>query len=136
MITNHSRRAALGALASVPALAILPAVALAAPVDPIFDAIGRHRAAFAIFSQAYSRTDEVLARRQCREITDDDEAAWLTSCQGESEALDEFFAIAPTTMAGMRAALAYVVEIHSDCAPETGARIAESLLKSPLFAVI
>jgi hypothetical protein len=33
MEKQHSRRAALGALASVPALAILPAVALASPTQ-------------------------------------------------------------------------------------------------------
>ena len=43
-MTTTTRRAALGALASVSALA-MPAVATAEPVDPIFAAIERHRAA-------------------------------------------------------------------------------------------
>ena len=52
------RRAALGALVSIPALA-LPAAAMTTPVDPIRTAIERDRIAYVAFGASVNRTDEV-----------------------------------------------------------------------------
>jgi hypothetical protein len=51
------RRAALGALASVPAWAV-PVVALATPVDPIFTAVAIDRIAYVAFIASVNRTDK------------------------------------------------------------------------------
>jgi hypothetical protein len=69
------RRAALGALASVPALA-LPAVAMATPVDPIFTAIERDRIAYVAFVASVNRTDEVKAAQEGHEVTQADEDSY------------------------------------------------------------
>jgi hypothetical protein len=50
------------------------------------------------------------------------------------KALEAFLATPPATLAGLHAALEYVVEFDSGCVPDTGGRIAETLLRSPLFA--
>ena len=55
-MTSTTRRAALTALAGVPALAI-PAVAVAEPVDPIFAAIERHKAAWKVVMDAMDVRD-------------------------------------------------------------------------------
>lgn len=73
------RRAALGALASAPALA-LPAVATAIPVDPIFTAIERDRIAYVAFVASVNKTDEVSAAREGREVTQADEDAYKAAC--------------------------------------------------------
>jgi hypothetical protein len=51
--------------------------------------------------------------------------------------VENFLATPPTTPAGLRAALEYVVEIDDGCLPDNPdnvGRIAAALLKSPLFA--
>ena len=69
------RRAALGALASVPALT-LPAVAMATPVDPIFTAIERDRIAYVAFAASLNKTDgRKAAQEKGREVTQTDEDA-------------------------------------------------------------
>jgi hypothetical protein len=50
------------------------------------------------------------------------------------EALAAFLATPPTTLAGLRAALEYVIEIDSGSMPDNGGRIAATLLRSPVFA--
>ena len=68
------RDATVGALASVPALAI-PAVAMAAPVDLIFTAIERDRIAYVAFVASVNPTDEVKAAHEGR-VTQADEDAY------------------------------------------------------------
>ena len=50
------------------------------------------------------------------------------------EALEAFLATPPTTLAGLRAALEYVIEIDSGRLPDNSGRIAATLLRSPVFA--
>jgi hypothetical protein len=105
-----NRRAALGALAGVPALA-LPAVGLAASChDPIFAAIERHRAAFAAYCASINPADEVLAAQEGREVTAEDEEALNVASDAEAEALSELVNTAPTTLAGLRAGITYVID--------------------------
>jgi hypothetical protein len=126
-----TRRAAIGALASLPALAILPAVAITAtPVDPVFAAIERHKTAPKAFVVASNATDTVLAKQQTREITQADEDAFSAASDVERGVLDELYATPPETFAGMRAVL-----LHFYATDEQG-DIAEFLLRSPLFATI
>ena len=74
--------ATVGALASVPALAI-PAVAMPAPVDLILTAIERDRIAYIAFVASVSPTDEVKAAEQGR-ITQADEDAYEAGSEVET----------------------------------------------------
>ncbi len=68
-----TRRAALGALASLPALVAAPAAAFAAGVsipDPIHAAIERHQKAWDRLTAAINPADEVLAKSEGRKVTD------------------------------------------------------------------
>jgi len=70
------RRAALGALASVPAWGI-PVVAMATPVDPILTAIKRDGIAYLAFAASLNRTDgRKAAQEKGREVTQTDEDAY------------------------------------------------------------
>ena len=69
------RRAALGALVSVPALA-LPGAAMTTAVDPILTAITRDRIAYVAFGASVNRTDEVKAAQEGREVTQASEDAY------------------------------------------------------------
>jgi hypothetical protein len=69
------RRAALGALAGVPAFA-LPTIAMATPADPIFTAIERDRTAYVAFVTSVNRTDEGKAAQEARDGTQADEDAY------------------------------------------------------------
>jgi hypothetical protein len=69
------RRAALGALGSVPTLA-LPTIAMATPADPIFTAIERDRIAYVAFVTSVNRTDEGKAAQEARDATQADEDAY------------------------------------------------------------
>jgi hypothetical protein len=60
--------------------------------------------------------------------------AYIEANAAADDALEAFLATPPTTLAGLRAALEYVVEVDSGCLPDNGGRIAERLLRSPLFA--
>jgi hypothetical protein len=51
-----------------------------------------------------------------------------------NDALEAFLATPPMTLAGLRAALEYVVEVDSGCVLDNGGRIAETLLRSPALA--
>ena len=70
------RRAALGALAGVPAWGV-PVVAMATPADPIFTAIERDRIAYVAFAASLNTTDEGrAAQEKAREVTQTDEDAY------------------------------------------------------------
>ncbi len=68
------RDATVGALASVPALALL-AVAMAAPADPFLTAVERDRIAYVAFAASVNPTDEVKAAQKGR-VTQADEDAY------------------------------------------------------------
>jgi hypothetical protein len=95
----------------------------ATPADPIFAAIERHKTAWGAYVEATCKLT-MPELDAYREAHDDD----------SGKALEEFLATPPTTLAGLRAALEYAVEFDSGCKPDTGGRIAETLLRSPLFA--
>jgi hypothetical protein len=125
---HKTRRAALGALASVPALAVLPVIASSTPIDPVFAAIERHRALW----------DEFLPTVGPQENADEGSAeviAYMEANDAADEALDAFLTTIPTTLAGLRASLTYAVEIDRDCMLENSGRIAATLLRSPVFAM-
>jgi len=82
------RRAALGALAGVPAWGGGPVVALATPADPIFTAIERDRIAYVAFAASLNTTDEGrAAQEKGREVTQTDEDAYEAASSVEEDAV-------------------------------------------------
>ena len=68
MSETTTRRAALGALASVPALAVLPAMAVASPTSTarLADLIAAHEAALVAIQTADKALDELTYPRDVR----------------------------------------------------------------------
>jgi hypothetical protein len=128
---HRTRRAALGALAS--ALAIPKIGAMAALPDPIFAAIERHSAAWRAVERLSPAIDVVAAMREGREIT---QADWGASEHGsamEEQALDTLLNTAPTTAAGVRAALQYLLGYDDGRLPDNIGQFLVTVLKSPLL---
>jgi hypothetical protein len=112
MKSKTTRRAVLASVASLPALAIIPATALGVVADPIFAAIERHKIAFRA-SQAAGRikfhtidapTHPDYNPVECKVI---DEAA-LASDDDADDAANGLITIQPTTIAGLLALMHYV----------------------------
>src|SRR5277367_1482875 len=85
-----NRRSALGAFASVPALAILPVAALAAH-DPVFAAIERHKAAWGAFVETVDPLDDVEGEQEGTK----EELAYMEANGAADEALEAFLATPP-----------------------------------------
>jgi hypothetical protein len=105
-----------GAAATV---AALPAMAATEPPDSVFALLQVHKAAWARLLETESRTDDHEALEQAGRAVD--------------SALDEIMKAPPTTRAGMRAVIEYLVELdgHSDYLPTL---LKSSLLRSPPLA--
>jgi hypothetical protein len=119
-------------LAAGPASAVFAALGVAAAfpaLDPIFSAIERHKAAWSAFLETVDPLDNVEGEQEGTK----EEAAYTAASDAADEALEAFLATPPATLAGVRAALEYVVEVDSGSLPDNGGRIAETLLRSPLF---
>jgi hypothetical protein len=101
-----------GATASV---AAIPAIAAAAPPDPVLGLVEAHKAAWA------------------RLLETEDHETLEAAGRAADVALDEITTTPPTTVAGMRAVIEYLVELdgHSDYLPTL---LKSSLLRSPLLA--
>ena len=124
-----NRRAVLGAAlrtaAAVSALAVVPAAADATANDPTFAAIERHRLAFRAFSDQCLRLDGEPEKDQDTAAAD----------AAEVEALDALCCTPPTTTAGARAGIKYVMGVADVQADDRAARAyLEELLNSPLLA--
>ena len=132
-----SRRALAAGLALAP-IAGLPALAGAAPTvphaDPIIAAIARHRELWLAFEVACNRTDSVLADEQGREVTQEDEDVYAETRDAEEIAMDNLLATPPTTKAGARAALEYLLHYDRGCEPRAVGAFAATLLRSPILA--
>jgi hypothetical protein len=126
---HKTRRAALGALAS--ALAIPKIAAMAALPDPIFAAIERHRSTWAAVEAMAPIVDEVAAMRKGRKVTQADWEASERASAMDEQALNLLLNTAPTTAAGMRAAIQYLFGYDDGRLPENIGQFLVSLLKSP-----
>jgi hypothetical protein len=126
-------------LAAGSAAAVFATVKIAAAesvaVDPIFAAVDRHREAWRAFDAACSRTDNVVAEQEGRDVTDADEAAYDAANQSEVEAFDAFITLPPATVPGVRAAMTYFIEFETDLIPHAGERFVAALLKSPVLSI-
>ena len=111
MKTHTTRRAVLAGAAALPALAIIPAMAVdAGSVDPVFAAIEKHRQAEAAFVGVYD--NEIM--RGAVYLTPaikalEDQAGEL--CDRSSAAYVELVKMTPTTLAGCAALLRHL-ETH------------------------
>jgi len=134
--TKQSRRAALGALASIPALA-LPVVATAgaAPAaDPVFAAIEAHRASWVTLKAAIDRAERARGNRGAPpkdiQARDDADAAEHAADAAERAAMAALQQTPPTTATGLKAALGYFVKWDDDIPQDTGAYL-QTILRSP-----
>jgi hypothetical protein len=111
----------LGALTAGAAatVAAMPAMAATEPPDPVFALLEAHKAAWARLLEIEDRTDDYETLEESGRAVD--------------VALDEITTTPPTTMAGMRAIMEYLVGLdgHSDYLPTL---LRSSLLRSPLLA--
>jgi hypothetical protein len=133
-----SRRAALGLFASASAFAVTPVAAARAAsleVDPIFAAIKRHNAAWKAFGDTCSRTDNVVAENEGREVTEADEAAWSAANEAEENAFEALITLPPVTLPGFRAAVHYFIEFETECIPGATDKFLSALLASPLLSL-
>jgi hypothetical protein len=109
---------ALTAGAAASAVAI-PAIAAAEPADPAFGLVEAHRVAWARLLETEDRTDDYESLEEAGRAVD--------------VALNEITTTPPTTVAGMRAVMEYLVELdgHSDYLPTL---LRSSILRSPILA--
>jgi hypothetical protein len=111
----------LGALTAGAAVSVatIPAIAAAEPPDPVFGLLQAHKAAWARLLEIEDRTDDYETLEVAGRAVDVE--------------LDKITSTPPTTVAGMRAVMEYLVELdgHSDHLPTL---LRSSLLRSPLLA--
>ena len=107
------------------------AVLATAEADPVFPAIEAHRAAWAAFDAANDRADEPLAREQGRTVTPADAQACEDADAAERAAMVALQEASPATIAGLKAALAYLIEWND---PGDTMEYLPALLRSPIFA--
>lgn len=124
-----------GFLSGAGAAAVLPAAAAPQLIDPIFAVIERHRSAFREFVAASLAVDEVKALRDGREITQEAEDRLDAAVEANEEAADLLTSTAPTTMAGLAAAVAWLLEYDEGCIPDTSGQFLRTLASSPLMVV-
>jgi hypothetical protein len=79
--------------------------------DPIFAAIERHKTIYQRLDVACGRSDEAEARAEGRAVTDEDRLACEVAHQNETKALEALAKTAPTTKAGLRAAIDYIAKM-------------------------
>ena len=89
---HKTRREALGALASVGALTIPATNLLAAPVDPVFDAIEGHKAACAEVDKLLPTIDEVLALLTASTVSGADWVIYERAVQSRERTFDTLLA--------------------------------------------
>lgn len=130
-----TRREALGALASVGALTIPATDVLATtPIDPVFGAIERHKAACADVDSLLPTIDEVLALLNASTVSGADWVAYERAVQRRECAFDALLATPATTPEGMRAVIDRALSFEDGYLDEFARPFLIALLKSPMFA--
>jgi len=120
---NLSRRSLLQHIpvAAMATSATLPAIA---QTDPIFYAIARHRAEFQTYVETSNALEDGAATR----------AQYDEQSRIEDEARNSLIVTAPTTIAGLFAAIEWLAEYDTDCMPDTCGAWLEAFAKSEAFA--
>jgi hypothetical protein len=78
------------------------------PPDPVVHTVYSHRSALKRLVAACERADSVQAKREGRDVTDEDCAEWKAAEKAEQDALAEMFDTPPRTPTGVRELLQYV----------------------------
>ena len=78
------------------------------PPDPVTHAIYHHRYTHKRLSASCARADSVQAKREGRDVTDEDRAELEAADRAERDALAEMFGTPPRTATGVRELLQYV----------------------------
>ena len=104
--------------------------------DPIFAAIERHQAADTRYGKTAMVTDPIAAKDEIppRTIVQSDLDAFNEADTLESVAVDELLATVPTSVQGVAALLAYVGNRHLGFDREQLSTMAETVLRSLVFA--
>jgi hypothetical protein len=120
-VISNRRRLLLGALAAGAAAsaAAIPTIAAAEPPDPVLALVEAHRVAWERLLDLENHTDDYETLEEAGRAVD--------------IAIDEITRTPPTTVAGMRAVMEYLVELdgHSDYLPTL---LRSSILRSPILA--
>ena len=122
-------------LAAGSATAVFGALATAAEQehDPIFAAMERLKTAWAAYSDSCDLTDNVAREEKGETVSEADEAIHELARAEWDEAEAAFVATIPTTLAGARAAIAYLIKYDDGCVPDVSGSFLPSLLASPIF---
>jgi hypothetical protein len=132
-----SRRAALGSIiaagAALAAPALLPAVAAAQCSNQMAKAIALHRLAWDALGEACNRTDEVLAEREGRVVTQADELAYRAASDAEDAAQDRIFRTPISSLAEMSAFVAWATWLN-DGGEDLSDRFLETMRRAPILA--
>jgi hypothetical protein len=103
--------------------------------DPIFAAIAAHRSAWVAVMAAMDRADAPLARKQGRTVTPADVEAKERADRALDDAMDALKHTQPVTMAGLGAAIAYLIEWDEGQMGADARAGIQALLRTPLFEV-
>jgi hypothetical protein len=103
--------------------------------DPIFAAIAAHRSAWVAVMAAMDRADEPLAREQGRIVTPADIDAKERADRALDDAMEALKQTRPVTMAGLKAAIAYLIEWDERQMGDDARDGIQALLRTPLFEV-
>jgi hypothetical protein len=103
--------------------------------DPVFAAIAAHRSAWAAEMAAMDRADAALAREQGRTVTPADVEANKQAKRATDDAMTALQQTAPVTMAGLGAAIAYLIEWDERQMGRDARDGIQALLRAPLFEV-
>jgi len=123
-----TRRAIIGATAT--SVIVASPIISVAGTDPILAIIDRHRAALAELTAASIATDEVKASNEGREVAPDAYDRLEVATDADFELRELLASTAPTTMAGLAAAISWLMEYDEGCLPETSGRFLRTLAKS------
>lgn len=97
-----------------------------APNDPVLAAIERSRAAWLALGSVLTQAAD--------EGREPDEGELAAAHAVDTEALDNLLKTTPETLAGARAAIAWLVKVDDGSVPERSGKYMETLLRSPIFA--
>jgi hypothetical protein len=113
------RRSLLRGVLTAASVAAVPASVAAETSDPVFGLLEAHKAAWVWLLETENRTDDYYELEEAARAAD--------------AALDEITNTPPTTLAGMRAVVEYLVDLggHADYLPTL---LRSSILRSPLLA--
>ena len=131
-----SRRALAAGLALVP-VAGLPALAGAAPTVRTLTRSSQPSRAIGNFGwpSRWRAIEQIAscADEQGREVTQEDEDVYAETRDAEDIAMDNLLATPPTTKAGARAAIEYLLHYDRGCEPRAIGAFAATMLKSSVL---